>query len=177
MDKFSEIMLTLGLYFFLFLLPIFLYLKLKSKVNPLTYLKLNNKPLKGITIGVFLSITYIIILTIRNYILGEKSVSWNIGVLWFSIITVGFLEEIPFRGFILQNLESKISFWTANILTTLLFVVMHYSTWISSNDFFSCFSIAFMSLLFGYIYKESDSLWVPIICHSVYNMTIWVGMK
>lgn len=177
MDKFTEIMLTLIFYVFLFMLPVLLYLKLKSKVNPLTYLKLNNRPFRGILIGIFLSVTYLIVLYIRNYILGGKTLNWNIGVLWLSILTVGFFEEIPFRGFILQKLENKTSFWTANILTTLLFVLMHYSTWIRSNDFFSCFSIVFISLLFGYIYKESDSLWVPIICHSVYNMTIWIGMK
>ncbi|MGE5627769.1 MAG: lysostaphin resistance A-like protein [Solirubrobacterales bacterium] len=171
--------LTLTYYIVIFILPISFYLRLKDKINPLNYLKLNNRPLKEIAIGLLLSLLYIILLIIRNYIYGWKTINFNIGLLWINVLLIGILEEVPFRGFILQKLQSRTSFLTANIITTLLFVVMHYPLWLSTGTDLlqSSASIAFISIILGYIYKEFDSLWSPIICHSIFNMSIWIGLK
>ena len=54
--------------------------------------------------------------------------TWN-SVLVISIL-VGFFEEIPFRGFILQKLQERFDFWTAVVISSLLFVGAHIPGWI-----------------------------------------------
>jgi membrane protease YdiL (CAAX protease family) len=34
-----------------------------------------------------------------------------------------------------------------------------------------------VSLALGYLFKEYKSLWIPIICHSVFNLSIWIGLS
>ncbi|AGK96012.1 CPBP family intramembrane glutamic endopeptidase [Clostridium pasteurianum] len=179
MNSINNLIFTIIYYLFMFILPIYFYLKFKNKVSPFSYLKLNNKPLKGIVIGLLISLIYLLLLIIRNYIYGWKPINLNIGVLWINILLVGIFEEVPFRGFVLQKLQDRTSFLTANIMTTLLFVFMHYPLWILTGiDILqSSISIAFISFIFGYVYKEFNSLWVPIICHSIFNMSTWIGLK
>jgi membrane protease YdiL (CAAX protease family) len=50
-------------------------------------------------------------------------------------IGVGFFEEIPFRGYILQKLAIRMNFWLANMLTSLLFVGVHLPGWLSLHLF------------------------------------------
>jgi membrane protease YdiL (CAAX protease family) len=51
-----------------------------------------------------------------------STITWN-SVLSTSI-SIGFFEEIPFRGLILQKLATRKNFWTANAVTALLFAAM-----------------------------------------------------
>ncbi|WP_186725754.1 CPBP family intramembrane glutamic endopeptidase [Rummeliibacillus sp. SL167] len=41
-------------------------------------------------------------------------------------LIVGITEEMVFRGFILKEINSRISFWKANGITSLLFLLIHY---------------------------------------------------
>lgn len=41
----------------------------------------------------------------------------------------GIAEEIVFRGLNLQEINKKVAFWTANIVTAFLFLVIHYPIW------------------------------------------------
>lgn len=41
-------------------------------------------------------------------------------------LMAGLAEEIVFRGLILQEINKKMAFWKANIITALLFLVIHY---------------------------------------------------
>jgi membrane protease YdiL (CAAX protease family) len=106
-------------------------------------------------------------------------VNLNIGVLWIGVLFVGILEEIPFRGFLLQKLQNRTGFLTANIITTVMFIVIHYPIWVSTgtNILQTSLALSFISFILGYLFKEFDSLWLPIICHSVFNMSIWIGLK
>jgi membrane protease YdiL (CAAX protease family) len=54
-------------------------------------------------------------------------VTWN-SVLSTSIL-IGLFEEIPFRGFILQKLQEKFPFWISNLLSSLLFLIIHLPGW------------------------------------------------
>jgi membrane protease YdiL (CAAX protease family) len=55
--------------------------------------------------------------------------TWN--SLLGTSIGVGFFEEIPFRGYILMKLATRMNFWLANMLTSLLFVGGHRPGWLS----------------------------------------------
>ena len=166
------------IYLFLYIVPVILYLKLKDKVNPLIYLRIVGNSKQGIFIAIMVSSIFIILLITKNAIINFPKFNLNLGKLWVSALLVGFFEEIPFRGFLLQKLWDKMKFWKANLLTTIIFVSFHIPTWISSNtDIMSAaIKISMVSLALGYLFKEYKSLWIPIICHSVFNLCIWVGL-
>ncbi len=170
---------TLLFYLFIFILPVVLYIKLKDKTDPLDYLKLKNNPLKGILTGFLISIIFISLLIIKNILIGWKHINLNIGIFWVSGLSVGILEEIPFRGFLMQKLLKQTNFLTANLLTTILFVILHIPTWLFShnNIMSSAITISLASLVLGYLFREYKSLWVPIIFHSIFNLCTWIGLR
>ncbi|MDP4177187.1 MAG: CPBP family intramembrane metalloprotease [Bacillota bacterium] len=177
----QKILFVSGLliYLFIFVLPTILYLKLRDKVNPLEFLKLNQNIKSGILKGLSISILFLILLIIKKSVLyGFKSINFNIGILWISGLTVGIFEEIPFRGFLLQKLMKRMRFIKSNLITSILFTSIHIPIWLFSgtNIFNSINTLIIVSFILGYLFKESDSLWVPIICHSVFNLSIWIGV-
>lgn len=167
------------IYLLLFIVPVITYLKFKEKVNPLSALKLRDKPIKNILKAILISLVYILLLTIKNELTDRNPINLNIGVMWVSVLLVGTFEEIPFRGFLLQKLWNKLNFVQANIVTTILFVLIHIPEWIYSGaDIIkSSFTVSIVSLVLGYLFKEYDSLWIPIVCHSIFNFTTWIGLK
>lgn len=170
---------SLVVYIAILIVPIIIYLKFKEKVKVLTYLKLNTNSKKGIGTALVVCCIFIVMLAVKKAIFSiSDTINFDLGILWLSVILVGFLEEIPFRGFLLQKLWNKIGFWKANIVTTAVFVSVHIPTWLNSNTPIvkAAISISFVSLALGYLFREYKSLWVPIICHSVYNLCIWVGL-
>ena len=45
---------------------------------------------------------------------------------WLNVILfVGLSEEVVFRGYLLQKIESISTFWTANLISAFLFFIMH----------------------------------------------------
>lgn len=171
--------LGLIVYIFIFILPVFIYLKLNDKIDPLEFLKLNRNVRSGIVTGLLLSFLFLFTLLLKRIVLGQWiSINFNIGILWISGLTVGIFEEIPFRGFILQKFMSRMHFITANLITSVLFTTIHLPIWILSgnNILDSIKGLLFISLILGHMFKESDSLWVPIICHSAFNLSIWLGI-
>lgn len=179
MYNISELIIGVLAYLILFIIPIFFYLKFKNKVNPLIYLKLLGNSKQGILIGIIISSIFIILLFYKN---GNNTFILNkldIGTLWISGLLVGFFEEIPFRGFLLQKLSDNMKFWKANILTTLIFALFHIPTWLinfNGDIIQSAVNISIVSLALGYLFKEYNSLWIPIICHSVFNLCIWMKL-
>jgi membrane protease YdiL (CAAX protease family) len=176
--SFKYFILGLLIYVVIVILPIFIYIYKVEKINPFEYLKLTKKPLKGIFVGATVSMMLVLLLVLKNIIIGSFHINLNIGILWLAGILVGFLEEIPIRGFLLQKLASKMNFWAANIISTFIFVSLHIPTWVNSNTNIiqASMTTAMVSLAFGYLLKEYKSLWTTIICHSVFNLCIWIGL-
>ena len=178
MNSINSFICSFFIYLFVYIIPVILYLKLKDKVNPLVYLKIKGNSKQGILIAIMVSSIFIVLLITKNAIAGFPKFNLNLGMLWLSALLVGFFEEIPFRGFLLQKLWSKMKFWKANLLTTIIFVSFHLPVWINSDtDIMSAaIKISMVSLALGYLFKEYKSLWIPIICHSVFNLCIWMGL-
>ena len=94
-----------------------------------------------------------------------------------AVIVAPLVEEITLRGFVLKRLElNGRSFWIANALTTLVFVVMHLPGWFFQGHVTSMAGLAqriapltMMSLLFGWSKKRSESLYGAIAPHAINN--------
>ncbi len=169
---------SLILYSFFILMPIYFFIRKKINSNVFNYLKLKKNWDKGILIGGFVSFVYVGLFIFKGIITNNLNINLNIGIRWLYGLSVGFLEEIPIRGFLLRFFEEKYSFIKANVLSTLIFVIFHFPNWIigGTDIIQGIISVSVVSMIFGYLVKEYDSLWITIICHSVFNISIWIGL-
>ena len=81
------------------------------------------------------------------------------------------------RGAILGNLQQGHSFFVANIISSLMFVVLHMPGWyfmgVLSENFVGpvgAFSIFLVSLAFGYATHRSRSVMGGVLCHFLNNL-------
>jgi len=89
-----------------------------------------------------------------------------------SMIGVGFLEEIIFRGFLFKMME-KDNVNRAIIVTSLTFGIGHIVNLLNGEDLLHtlmqvCYAIA-IGYLFVIIFQKGKSLWPCIITHAVFN--------
>ena len=150
-------------------MPVFLYLQTIDQVDPLEYLKLKQNWKQGIIIGLVLSLIIFFGSLLRYGVPhpGRPFFTWN-SFLSTSVL-IGFIEEIPYRDFILQKLEQRCGFWTANLITSLLFLSIHLPGWISVHLLtpYNVISVFILSVVMAIALKYGKSLWGPIITHSL----------
>lgn len=173
----NKIIILVLIYSLVILFPIIFYIKRIERKNVFKYLKLIGNFNKGVFLGFVLSGIFVLLLFTKKYFIGGSEFNFNIGDLWICGFLAGFMEEIPLRGFALEKLKQKFGFWKGNIIVTLIFVVLHYPMWIinGTNIINSSITISSVSLCFGYLVNEYDSLWITIICHSVFNIFFWLS--
>ena len=87
------------------------------------------------------------------------------------ILVYPVLEEIVFRGLLLEFLTKRLRFrygllTSANVLTSVVFVLVH----LICNNWIWALLIFFPSLVFGYMKERHQSMISPIILHSFYNL-------
>ncbi len=78
-----------------------------------------------------------------------------------------FFEELLFRGYVLRLIERYFSTWTAIILSSILFGLIH-----APNENFSylgLISIALSGLLMGWLFVRTGTLWAPTGLHFSWN--------
>ena len=149
-------------------LPVFLYLRHIDHVDPIEYLKLKQNWKRGVIIGIVLSLINFFGSMMRFGIPHPtlQSFTWN-SVIGTSFL-IGFIEEVPYRGFILQKFEERCGFWIANLLSSLLFLSMHLPGWISLHllKVAGVISVFIFGVVMAIIFRYGKTLWGPIITHS-----------
>ena len=156
-----------------------LFIKLVLRELIVNYLKLDSSLLKGIRNGLIYSIPIIILYVPTNLLLGRE-ISFDIPIFKVvgGIALVGIVEEPIFRGMILKEFKSRYNFWKANIITSLLFLFIHFPKWIIRGDFETmhvlsmCLSVIITSLYLGFTYKRNNSLWACITVHTLHNLIV-----
>jgi membrane protease YdiL (CAAX protease family) len=150
-------------------LPVFLYLRYIDRVDPLAYLKLRQHWLRGVLIGLGVSVIILLLALVQHGAPhgGARGLTWN-SVLSTSLL-IGFVEEIPYRGFIFQKLCDWMSRKSAVAISSLLFVAIHLPGWISLH-LFALHSLIFVfvfGVLMAILFIFTKSLWAPIVSHSL----------
>ncbi|WP_376752497.1 CPBP family glutamic-type intramembrane protease [Rummeliibacillus suwonensis] len=62
-------------------------------------------------------------------------------------------------------------------MTSLLFLLIHYPIWIHNREFFhfgTHIYIFLLSLVFGFIYKKTGSIWSVVLLHSFYDLFVTI---
>jgi membrane protease YdiL (CAAX protease family) len=157
-------------------LPVFLYLRYIDRLDPIDYLKLKENWTRGLTIGIVLSLINFFGSMIR---FGAphpitQSLTWN-SVISTSFL-IGFIEEVPYRGFILQKLNERWGFWIATLLSSLLFLSIHLPGWISLHLLKAerVISVFLFGVVMAIIFRYGKSLWGPIIAHGLNDFITFV---
>lgn len=116
----------------------------------------------------------LVILMIVNLIGGIniQNTASEIVIYMLSMVLIGFLEEIIFRGFLFQMM-AKDSVKAAVIVTSITFGIGHIINLLNGAELVPtllqiCYAIA-IGYLFAVILVKSKSLWPQIITHSVVN--------
>jgi membrane protease YdiL (CAAX protease family) len=83
-------------------------------------------------------------------------------------VAVAFMEELVFRGYLLNNLMQSVNKWLALLITALLFAVVH----ISNPDvtILPVLNVFVAGLLLGINYIYTKNLWFSIFFHFIWNV-------
>jgi len=169
-------LLNLGLRLLIWVLPVLLYLRYVDGVEPFGYLQLRRHAGRGVAVAAAVTALNLLgsIARFGPPHLVAHSITWN-SVLGTSFL-VGFIEEIPYRGFMLQKLAERVGFWPANAITSLLFVAIHVPGWIALHALTApkAFEIFIFGAVMAAVFRWSASLWAPIIAHSANDFMSFV---
>jgi membrane protease YdiL (CAAX protease family) len=95
-------------------------------------------------------------------ILSDAGPGLKIMIFTFAVLIVPVFEELLFRGFLQTSLRSVSGRpWTAIVMTSLFFAILHPATHIAALFMLSCG--------LGYAYERSGSLTRPILMHVLFN--------
>ena len=158
-------------------LPVWLYLRVVDGDDPVNYLKLRYRVRRGVVIALVLATLNLAGSILRFGIPHPdmQRVTWNsmLGTSFF----IGFIEEIPYRGFILQTLAERMNFWVANLITSLLFLWIHVPGWLALHLLRADTMATIFVFVMGIAFRYADSLWTPIIVHSTNDFLSFVVFK
>jgi CAAX protease family protein len=168
--------LNLTIRLLVWVVPVLAYLRYFDRVDPLEYLKLKHHVRRGLAVA--------LVITAVNF--GGslwrygpphpslQSVTWN-SVFGTSFL-VGFIEEIPYRGFMLQKFAERVDFWLANVMTSLLFLAVHVPGWMALHMLRAdrMATIFIVGVVMALAFKYAKSLWAPIVAHSTNDFLSFV---
>ena len=165
----------------LWVLPAFGYVYWVWRAPPFRYLGISVMPSARqwleylVVIGLFLGAQVAFETHLGGKTLSLAGISDSItlpGVL--SFVVAPFLEELLFRGLVLHELAELLPRWGANVLTSLLFAGIHLSFWLSHSGLsatmlINAAGVFIFSLLAGWFYLDSSSIWPPTVGHIANN--------
>lgn len=85
------------------------------------------------------------------------------------------IEEILFRGLVLRELTERFDFLTANLVTALLFVAIHWPNWLWMYGYqnwmpATALAIFLLALLLGMLVRITGSIWPSVGAHAANNL-------
>jgi membrane protease YdiL (CAAX protease family) len=177
-DSTVRLVYATALKFALWVLPAVAFAALVRRQPPLQYLGLATNPSRREWLVALLAVAgYLAAVTAFEVLLNGKH--WSFASV--SLVGLAFLfvssaiEEILFRGLILKELLNTLSPLAANIVTSLLFVAIHWPYWLWSRGlttavFADTLGVFLISLLLGWIYLRTKSVWPCIVAHTLNNV-------
>lgn len=172
--------------FALYVVPVFVYVWVYRKRSPLAWLRLSTVPRPVgllwtmLIIPVFLGASVLVdgLLAGRLPHLTQDPL-WVLAIGIVSTSFSSFCEEIFCRGFVLRELWERIGFWKANLVTTILFTLIHWPSWVldrglTASILIDSAWIFVHSLLLGYLVKLTNSIWPAVLLHVLNNILLIV---
>lgn len=174
---------------FVFVLPVFYYIKNIDKESVLTSLYIHLKPkviLKDLLNSLVIGGVFLLAAILAFYLRDNKFILITNfpGINKFIVIAItafatGITEEILSRGFVLKKLyeESK-NVYSSTFFSSILFFFLHVPILFSNPKISGNMLLMFMttdlllSMINGLIFIQRKSLTAPILIHAFYNIII-----
>ena len=162
----------------LWVLPALLFTRFVRRQAPCAYLGLAELP-DGRAWGVSALITalYLAVVVALEVAIGGKSFVPVVpsAVSLVFLVASCLTEEVLFRGLILCEFASRWRGVWANLLTSLLFVAIHWPHWLWSRGMnggvvADSVGVFLASLLFGVLYLRTRSIWPAFAAHVANNL-------
>lgn len=169
-----------GLRIVVFVGPVLIYLRYVEKAPVLAFLKINRPRADSVWVlpltGALIASWY----PLLDNVLGNGTIAGAApAVVLFTILSPATLvEEVYFRGFLLNKFWQATSFWRANFASSLLFVLVHFPGWYALGNFSTPLVVAdalgllVFGLVFGWVMKQTDSLWSAYLLHALNNLLV-----
>ncbi len=134
----------------------------------------------GIVSGIFLLTLSVAIIAATGNI-KYQGIFENADVLMIILLTGGFMiqgaaEEMLCRGIVLHTLKEKTSFLTAMIVSTILFIVPHWSSLFAGKMIYGVIGVInliLISVIFSFLTICFKSIWEACGLHSFWNATLY----
>ena len=165
----------------LWVLPAFGYVYWVRHASPTRYLGISIMPSARqwikylVVIGLFLGAQVAFATIVGGKALSLAGISVSITLSGMLSLAVSpFLEELLFRGLLLHELAELLPRRVANLLTSLLFAGIHLPFWLSHGGMSGALlantaGVFIFSLLAGWLYLDSSSIWPPTVAHIANN--------
>lgn len=162
----------------IFVLPVLLLLAAEGERRPWAWLKLTTHARRGVlwgaAAGAALLAVHAGLAAARPGASGVQPVPVQA---YFTSLTVATLiEEVAFRGYLLQRLAQRIGRWPANVASAALFAGIHLPGWILVSRMppaamaVPLLEIFALGLALGFLLFRSGSLWAPFLLHAANNL-------
>jgi membrane protease YdiL (CAAX protease family) len=168
--------------FVLWVLPAAAYIIWCKQQPVLESLKVNTALDKqGLVWATAVSTLYFVIILSVEFFASQRTLAplssssaWAITGTLLSILFSPIIEELFFRGFVLNELETRFGFWKGNLLQALLFVLVHWPNWVWTNGLqqqtlATSGGIFTLATLLGWAAKRTISIWPPVVIHTLNN--------
>jgi len=160
------------------------FIKKYDKQLPVKFNQMFQKPIKFKVILTLMGVIVLYHIFSKIVLCGSLyfNSSFHPSQLIGSFLLAGVIEEFMFRGWFYNGISTFISANKANFITSIFFVLIHYPSYIVAGKpinviLLNSIGIFIVSLLFGWSFKKSQSLWGSIILHMTWNiLSITVGV-
>lgn len=91
------------------------------------------------------------------------------------VLSNGFMEELLYRGLFLQKYEPFLGKGLSNILTAIVFVLIHTQVTYAAQMIQFLVIVLVLSLIWGILMQKSESLWGAVLFHAAGDCLIIFG--
>ena len=91
------------------------------------------------------------------------------------VLSNGFMEELLYRGLFLQKYEPFLGKGLSNILTAIVFAIMHTQVTYAAEMILFLTIVLVLSLIWGALIQKSDSLWGAVLFHAAGDCLVIFG--
>lgn len=165
----------------IFACPVFLYLKYAEKAPVLAFLRIGRPRASFAWVLPLAGTLFVIWYVLLDQIVGDGRIAGVApAVVLFTILSPATLvEEVFFRGFLLNKFLQTTGFWRANLASSSLFALVHFPGWFALGRAMPLVATDALGLLvfgmvFGWAMKKTDSLWTAYVLHALNNLLVVV---
>ena len=172
---------SIGIKFLLWVLPAMAYAWWLRRVQPVQYLGLYPFPTWRtwwpclcVTAGFLAAITAVEVGFRGQSLVWSRLFLGSLPATCLSLAITPLMEEILFRGLVLRELMALTGWARANVTASLLFVGIHLPHWLWRDGLSTSVAIQgggvfVFSMLAGWLYAKSRSVWPPALAHTLNN--------